>query len=198
MLIWETRFKQLDNLLETIKTEMKNSSYCAFLRGVNVKGTNMKMAEVCAVFIKAGMKNVSSVLASGNILFSSEKDKNELKPLLEKAMSEHFNYEAFLFIKDKSEVENTFSNNPFSVDADFHIYGFAGIDGIENVLMGEFEKAGKATGEVAKIVSDNFYWKVPKGNTLGSEFGKILGNKKLKDAFTSRNLNTYKKVFKKL
>jgi len=178
--------------------EIKNNRYCAFLRGVNVKGTNMKMAEVCAVFEKAGMKNVSSVLASGNILFSSEKDKNELKRLLEKAMSDHFHYEAFLFIKDKSEVENTLNNNPFSVDADFHIYSFIGIDGIEKVLMGEFEKSGKTTGEDAKIISDNFYWKVPKGNTLGSEFGNILGNKKLKDTFTSRNLNTFEKVFKKI
>lgn len=177
---------------------MKNNSYCAFLRGVNVKGTNMKMAEVCAVFKKAGMKNVSSVLASGNILFSSEEDKNELKKLLEKAMSEHFSYEALLFIKDKNEVEKTFSNNPFSADVDFHIYGFAGMDGIEKVLMEEFQKSGKATGEEAKIVAENFYWKVPKGNTLGSEFGKILGNKKLKDTFTSRNLNTFEKVFKKI
>lgn len=177
---------------------MKNNSYCAFLRGVNVKGTNMKMAEVCAVFQKAGMKNVSSVLASGNIIFSSEKDKGELKTLLEKAMSEHFSYEAFLFIKDKSEVESTFGNTPFPADADFHIYGFAGVDGIEKVLMEEFKKSRQTIGEEAKIVADNFYWKVPKGNTLGSEFGKILGNKKLKDTFTSRNLNTFEKVFKKI
>lgn len=177
---------------------MKNNSYCAFLRGVNVKGTNMKMTEVCAVFQKAGMKNVSSVLASGNIIFSSEKDKGELKTLLEKAMSEHFSYKAFLFIKDKSEVENTFCNTPFSADTDFHIYGFAGVDGIEKVLMEEFEKSRQATGEEAKIVADNFYWKVPKGNTLGSEFGKILGNKNFKDTFTSRNLNTFEKVFKKI
>ena len=46
--------------------------YCAFLRGVNVKGTAMKMVEVVEVFKNAGMKNVSSVLATGNILFESE------------------------------------------------------------------------------------------------------------------------------
>lgn len=177
---------------------MKNNSYCACLRGVNVKGTNMKMAEVCAVFQNAGMRNLSSVLASGNILFSSEREKDELKSLLEKAMSEHFNYEAFLFIKDKNEVKNILMNNPFSADADFHIYGFVGIDGIEKRLMEVFEKFGQATGEEAKIVADNFYWKVPKGNTLASEFGKVLGNKKLKDSFTSRNINTFEKIFKKL
>lgn len=62
----------------------KHTQFCAFLRGVNVKGTTMKMAEVCAVFEKAGMKDVSFVLASGNILFSSDKNKDELKTVLEK------------------------------------------------------------------------------------------------------------------
>lgn len=176
----------------------KINRFCAFLRGVNVKGTNMKMAEVCTVFENAGMKNVSSVLASGNILFSSNKGKSELKELLEKAMSEHFNYEAFLFVNDKMEVETIFSNNPFTANTDFHIYGFVGIEGIEKTLMTEFEKSEKTTGEGAQIVANNFYWKVPKGNTLDSTFGKILGRKNLKDAFTSRNINTFEKALNKI
>lgn len=58
--------------------------YCAFLRGVNVKGTNMKMAEVCKVFQDIGVKDVSSVLASGNIIFSSDDSAENLKTKLEK------------------------------------------------------------------------------------------------------------------
>lgn len=177
---------------------MKSNRFCAFLRGVNVKGTNMKMAEVCSVFEKEGMENVSSLLASGNILFSSGKQKNELKKLLEKAMSEHFAYEAFLFVKDKNEVETIVGQIPFAADAGFHIYGFVGIDGIEKILMSEFEKSEKVQGEEALVAANNFYWKVPKGSTLGSEFGKILGRKSLKDAFTSRNLNTFEKALKKM
>lgn len=175
-----------------------NISFCAFLRGVNVKGTNMKMAEACQVFEQAGMKKVSSVLASGNILFSSAKNKDELKKLLEKVMSAHFDYEAFLFIKDKNEVETLVSKSPFAADAGFHIYGFAGVNGAEKILMAEFEKSGKAIGEEAQITGNNFYWKVPKGNTLESEFGKILGRRSLKGTFTSRNLNTFEKVLRKM
>lgn len=172
--------------------------FCAFLRGVNVKGTAMKMAEVCSVFEKAGMKNITSILASGNILFSSEKNKIELKKVLEIAMSEYFNYKAFLFLKDKNEIETLIGNNPFPTDSGFHIYSFAGIDKIEKTLMKEFEQAKKGKGEEALIIENNFYWKVPKGNTLDSEFGKILGRKNLKDSFTSRNLNTIEKVLKKM
>ena len=85
--------------------------FCAFLRGVNVNGTSMKMAEVCKVFSDAGMSEVSSVLATGNLIFSSDKSASDLKIILEKAMSEYFNYEAFLFIKTEIEVKAILENS---------------------------------------------------------------------------------------
>ncbi|MGO1595021.1 MAG: DUF1697 domain-containing protein [Sphingobacterium sp.] len=175
-----------------------NNKFCAFLRGVNVKGTNMKMAEVCSVFESAGMKDVSSVLASGNILFSSVQNPIELNETLGRAMSEHFSYEAFLFVKNQKEIEAIFREAPFQADPEYHIYCFVGLDGVENTLLSEFEKSRKASGEEARLVGGKFYWKVPKGNTLDSEFGKILGRKNLKNSFTSRNLNTVEKVMKKM
>jgi uncharacterized protein (DUF1697 family) len=172
--------------------------YCAFLRGVNVKGTNMKMAEVCQVFKDAGMNDVVSILASGNIIFSSDKTADELKKTLEKAMSEHFSYEAFLFIKSDKEIENFWNGNPFGKNDELHSYTFVGNDGVEKILMEEFEKASKTDNEDAKIVNNIFYWQVPKGNTLDSNFGKVLGKKSLKNQFTSRNINTFEKILKKI
>ncbi|WP_394666292.1 DUF1697 domain-containing protein [uncultured Chryseobacterium sp.] len=172
--------------------------YCAFLRGVNVKGTNMKMAEVCQVFKNAGMNDVISILASGNIVFSSDKKADELKTILEKAMSEHFSYEAYLFIKSQEETEQFWNGNPFEKNDDLHIYAFVANDGVENILIKEFENASKTENEIAKIVNNIFYWQVPKGNTLDSAFGKILGKKSMKDQFTSRNINTFEKIIKKM
>lgn len=171
--------------------------YCAFLRGVNVKGTNMKMAEVCQVFTDAGMKDVSSILASGNIVFSSDKNAMDLKVILEKAMSDHFSYEAFLFIKSQDETEIFWNSIPFEKNENLHTYAFVGLSGVEHVLMEEFQKAAQAENEKAEIVNDIFYWQVPKGNTLDSTFGKVLGKKSLKDQFTSRNVNTFEKILKK-
>lgn len=176
----------------------ENKRFCAFLRGVNVKGTSMKMVDVCSLFEKAGMSEVVSVLASGNIIFSSNLDRNELKPLLEKVLSEHYNYEAFLFLSDKKAIGTYLQNIPFEINPDFHIYGFVGIDGIEQTLNEEFQKTQKVESETAILMANHFYWQVEKGNTLASEFGKILGRKNLKDAFTSRNLNTFEKIYKKM
>ncbi|MBB6330379.1 uncharacterized protein (DUF1697 family) [Chryseobacterium sediminis] len=171
--------------------------YCAFLRGVNVKGTNMKMADVCQVFKEAGMKDVSSILASGNIVFSSDKNTQDLKVILEKAMSDYFSYEAFLFIRSKEEIEAFWNSVPFEKKDDLHIYSFVGMPGVEKVLMEEFQKAAQSENEKAEIVNDIFYWQIPKGNTLDSTFGKVLGKKSLKDQFTSRNINTFEKILKK-
>lgn len=168
--------------------------YCAFLRGVNVNGTSMKMAEVCKVFSNAGTSEVSSVLATGNLIFSSDKSAADLKIILEKAMSEYFNYEAFLFIKSEKEVVAIFENSPFTKADDLHIYAFVGTEDIESVLLEEFNKSEH---ENATIIENIFYWQVPKGNTLDSDFGKVLGKKSLKNKITSRNLNTIEKIMKK-
>lgn len=156
------------------------------------------MAAVCQVFKEAGMLDVSSILASGNIVFSSDKKADDLKEILEKAMSDHFSYEAFLFIKSQEETEIFWNSIPFEKNDDLHIYGFVGNPGVETVLMGEFEAASKTNNENAEIINNLFYWQVPKGNTLDSSFGKVLGKKSLKDQFTSRNINTFEKILKKM
>ena len=171
--------------------------YCAFLRGVNVNGTSIKMAEVCKVFADAGLREVSSVLASGNIIFSSDGNVPELKKVLEKSMSQHFSYEAFLFLKTENEVSEIYKKCPFSKSDELHTYVFIGDEGIEKTLEEEFISSAKTENEEGKTVGTTFYWQVPKGNTLDSSFGKILGKKTLKNQMTSRNINTFEKILKK-
>lgn len=172
--------------------------YCAFLRGVNVKGTSMKMSEVCKVFEQLALHDVTSVLASGNIIFSSDKNENELKKIIEKELSEYFDYEAFLFLKTKEEIEAIISKNPFTKQDDAHHYVFITADGFEKTLLESFESSEKTDQEKAEIVENTFYWQVPKGKTLDSHFGKILGKKDFKDKMTSRNINTFEKILKKM
>ena len=136
--------------------------YCAFLRGVNVNGTSMKMAEVIKVFSDAGMKDVSTVLASGNILFSSDTKPSELKIILEKAMSHYFEYEAFLFLKNQDEIAEILNNNPFSKADDLHIYVFVGTEGSENILLEEFTNAKKQKKKELKLLQTPFTGRFPK------------------------------------
>ena len=45
--------------------------YAALLRGINVGGINIKMADLRSTFVDLGFENVKTVLASGNVLFDS-------------------------------------------------------------------------------------------------------------------------------
>lgn len=172
--------------------------YCAFLRGVNVNGTNMKMADVVSAFETAGMSKVCAVLASGNIIFTSDKNEEELRSILEEAMSKRFVYNAFLFIKSQSELKNMIAYNTFSDHEDFHTYIFITENGFEETLLDEFNKCEKTSGEEAQIQQSFFYWKIKKGFTVSGDFSKILGKKQFKDKLTSRNINTLHKIIKKM
>lgn len=169
-------------------------NYCAFLRGVNVNGTTMKMEEVCAVFRDCAMQNVTSVLATGNILFSSEMTTSHLKSVLETALSKKFEYDAHLFLKTEKEIKDIIANNPFTDSPELHQYIFLGEPTVEELLMKEFNSMDIFEQEKGVVVDHTFYWQVPKGMTLNSNFGKILGRKSLKNQLTSRNKNTLIKV----
>ena len=176
-----------------MKTKM-----CAFLRGVNVNGKNMKMSDVCDVFRQEKMQNVNSVLATGNILFESELAKADVRPVLESALSKHFETDIHMFIKDEAEVGLILSSSPFPPNPELHIYAFICEDGFEETLMEKFKMVVPAPNEKAQISNGYFLWQVEKGATLDSGFSKILGEKKMKDQFTSRNINTIQKIRDKM
>ena len=97
----------------------------------------MKMAEVCKVFQDIGVKDVSSVLASGNIIFLLmilQRIENKTG----KKLSDYFDYEAFLFIRNEAEIKAIFSSSPFSSLPDYHNYIFITTEGTEDVLMQQF------------------------------------------------------------
>jgi len=174
--------------------------YCAFLRGVNVSGRTMKMAEVCQVFSAAGMEQVSSVLASGNIIFRSDVNRLKLCGILEAALNEYFQMESNLFIKDAGEVEAILAAIPYTPDPGWHIYSFICNPGFEKILTEEFEAAssGDQSDESAVVNDGYFFWRVRKGNTVNTPFSKILGSRKYKEQFTSRNITTIEKVCNKM
>ncbi|MFT4246257.1 MAG: DUF1697 domain-containing protein [Micrococcaceae bacterium] len=174
------------------------NNYCAFLRGVNVNGTRMKMADVQKIFSDAGMEKVTTVLATGNVLFQSGKSVTELKSLLEKVMTTRYGFDVHMFIKTAAEIDSMVKNIPFAVNKDLHRYVFVTDAGIADKLLNDFAQVTPIEDEKAKVIDDVFYWQLPKGSTLKAGFSGVLGDKLLKDKLTSRNANTLEKIQAKL
>ena len=158
----------------------------------------MKMAEVCDVFRAAGMTEVTSVLASGNIIFQSDCPQADLKSILESALTAHYDESVNLFVKSAPEVCAILRGTPFTENAALHIYAFLCEPMFEAALLHEFGKITPAPNERACIHDGCFYWQCAKGATLASGFSKILGRKTLRDRFTSRNIGTLAKIQAKM
>ena len=69
------------------------TKYAAFLRGVNVGGVNLKMAEVAAALTDAGFANVRTVLATGNVLLESRSGVATVRKKAEAALRERLKTE---------------------------------------------------------------------------------------------------------
>lgn len=172
--------------------------YCAFLRGVNIGGKTVKMAEACDALEAVGFTSVLSVLATGNLIFASDKPQGELRGFAEQVLSDYYNDSVSLFVKNADEVVAVLGCNPFEENAERHIYAFICEKGFEETLLQEFGKIAPSNGENAAINNGLFYWQCRKGATLDSGFSTILGRKSMKDKFTSRNIGTIAKVAAKM
>ena len=75
----------------------------AFLRAINVGGHVVKMDRLCALFESAGLANVSSFIASGNVLFDSKKATAQAEALIEKTLKKDLGYEVITMIRSASE-----------------------------------------------------------------------------------------------
>ena len=60
------------------------AEYVAFLRGINVGGNNkIGMEELRQAFMSVGFAGVKTVLASGNVIFETQKTKADLAQAIE-------------------------------------------------------------------------------------------------------------------
>ncbi|MCL2145725.1 MAG: DUF1697 domain-containing protein [Methanomassiliicoccaceae archaeon] len=158
----------------------------------------MKMAEACDVLRSAGLTGVVSVLASGNLIFQSDKPHKDLRGFLERTLSDRYGDDVRLFVKSSDEVSAMLAAVPFEEDSEMHTYVFVCESGFEEVLLQEFDRITPSEGEAAEIGDGIFYWRCRKGATLDSGFSKILGRKDMRDKFTSRNIDTIAKVATKM
>ncbi|OBI90441.1 DUF1697 domain-containing protein [Mycobacterium asiaticum] len=170
------------------------TKYAAFLRGVNVGGANLKMAEVADALAKAGFKNVRTILASGNVVLESDSGVAAVRKAAEGALRERFGYDAWVLAYDietvrgidraypfEREVEGYQSYVTFVTEADV-------LDELAGLTAGPRERIQRGEGVI--------YWQVPKGGTLDSTIGQTMGKKRYKSSTTTRNLRTLAKVLK--
>jgi len=168
--------------------------YVALLRGINVGGPAIRMTELKANFQTLGMEEVSTVLQTGNVIFSSGQTASSLKHRIEASLAKEFDYPAKAQLRSIESLQKIIDDYPFDEsDNEFQNYVIFFEAGLQSVLI---EEAGEITGDVESIEAGDsvIYWRVRKGLTLKSPFSKYLTKAQYKTYHTNRNLNTLRKV----
>lgn len=88
--------------------------YVALLRGINVGGNNLiKMTDLKVSFETLGLKNVSTYIQSGNVLFSTTGSNNvKLTSQIEGALSKTFNYKSRVVVRSYKELKEIVAHAP--------------------------------------------------------------------------------------
>ena len=168
------------------------TDYVALLRGVNVGGVNLKMADLAEVVRGLGYTNVKTVLASGNVLFTTGDAASTAKQTLESALRERFGYEAWVHVLSVDAIRTIVAAYPFPRSDERHAYVVFAVkpEVRAELLAVELDD----TVEQAQAGDGVIYWSVPKGSTLDSAMGKAQSAARHKPWITTRNLNTLEKL----
>lgn len=170
--------------------------YAAFLRGVNVGGVTLKMADVATCLGAAGLRDVTTILASGNVLLTSTDSAADVRATAEEALRRTFDYDAWVLVYDVAALRAIVANYPFEPEVDgYHSYvtfvsDAAALDELAALTTDPaHEKIARGAGVI--------YWQVSRSMTLGSAIGKTMGQRRYKSSTTTRNLRTLHKVLGK-
>lgn len=172
--------------------------YIILLRGVNVGSRIIKMTELKSCFEKNGYQNVQTILQTGNVIAeTNEKNIAKLQQKIEVELTAAFNYPAKVLVITPKQLQDVLAAFPFiNLSADFHRYIVFTENGFEKNLVagcGALDNAMEAVATGWNVV----YWRVLKGNTLDSAFGKYMSKAAAKYFITNRNMNTLEKIVAK-
>ncbi|MGX1160579.1 uncharacterized protein (DUF1697 family) [Arthrobacter sp. SLBN-100] len=169
-------------------------SYSVFLRGINVGGINIKMAELREALKSVGFPDARTLLASGNVVLTSNLDAAAVKRECEKCLRDTFGYDAWVVVLDAARVAELVAACPYpDDDKSTHTYITLSSD---VGMLDELEAAGAALegGEQKRLGPEALAWLAPAGGTLDSPFSKITAKNRFKASTTTRNLRTLIKV----
>ncbi len=169
---------------------MSKPLWIGLFRGINVGGNNkLPMKELAALLTAEGLENVRTYIASGNILFRSDRDIAALDKTIGDVVQGGFGFRPSLFLVTLDHLEKLLAANPYreweAQGKGQHIFFIKGpvkladLDGLA---------ALKDNGEDFTLTDEAFFLYAPQGvghSKLVEKMGKYI-----KADMTARNLNT--------
>ena len=172
-------------------------TYAAFLRAINVGGHIVKMDRLRKVFEDAGARDVETVIASGNVIFSSSlKNERALAAKLEVFLEKALGYEVATFLRTPGELAEAASRRPFASTEAANLYvGFLSAAPSSPCVRSLRACANEV--DDFRVSGREVYWlcrtSFSRSVFSGARLEKILGA-----ATTLRNITTVRRIADKL
>ena len=171
--------------------------YIALLRGINVGGNNkVSMKELKNCFEKAGFRNVSTYINSGNVIF--EYDETNIESLIvqcREILEKEFGFPISLSVIDAPALKEALEHAPkwWGVDPESkHNAIFVIPPATSDNIIAE-AGAAKPEYESVSAYGNVIFWSAPLKTFSRTRWSKIVGTKAYQD-ITIRNANTANKL----
>ncbi len=171
--------------------------YVALLRGINVGGkTLIKMADLKAAIEDAGFSEVTTLIASGNVIFSSsERNQAKIEDTLEKIIHARFKLPVRVMVYSRDQMEHVMRDVPkgWNTRKDIRMYvAFLKAPTTPSQVVSQM-KPKEGIDEITEGPNVVYMATLMSGLTK-SNINKIIGTKIYQD-MTMRNYNTTRKIY---
>jgi len=176
--------------------------YIAFLRGINVGGHRVKMDRLRSLFEELGLRDVSTIIASGNVIFSAEsEDVQALRNTIESHLAQELDYEVATFLRSPSQLAAIASADTTEDDVGqrspsscYVIFLHAAAPESLRSELAALESAMDAF----QFSETEIYWRIQGKLTDSPLFGGGLDRATRATASTMRNMNTLRRIAAKM
>ena len=174
--------------------------YVAFLRAINVGGAHIvRMTTLCRAFEAMGFSEVSSYIASGNIIFTSRvRDVGKLEDRIEEGLMRALGHEVTPFVRALPDLARIAAFQPFPparIAASDQL-GVIFLAGPLDAETTEALMALQAPTDEFRVAGAEIYWLRHRG-AGGEVYSTAPFDKILDQPFTIRSAGTVNKIVEK-
>lgn len=170
--------------------------YVALLRAINVGGRTVKMDALRAIFEKKlGFANVSTFIASGNVIFESPGEPEALEERIEAALRSALGYEVTTFLRTPAELAAIAKYKAFDAKtiASSHALYIAFMASQPTADARRALLAMATDNDLLNVHGRELYWLRRKHDTKSPFSGATIEKSSGKPA-TARNITTVRKL----
>jgi uncharacterized protein (DUF1697 family) len=171
--------------------------HVAFLRAINVGNRRVSKDRLRRPFEELGFDDVSTFVASGNVIFTTAEKPPDVEPRVEDALSLALGFDVVAFVRPATALAHLVGRHPFS-----------GTGAEDSVHVGFLKKAASAAvrraledlgNEIDSVTTEGreVYWLARSGMGRATVSGTLL-EKTLGQSTTMRSLKMLKRLVAKL